>query len=400
MNWFIGPIQPASSTPEKGLWSHQSLGPMRQAAGERSRPLWAGSPCRPAAGRMTLARSPGGPVLIEEAGVKLTPLGHGSGSRPVAPIGPAGTPRRPRPSRSRRRPKLLCAVLLGAAVLATACGAGSPTGSGMPTSNPASSIPRMSVPPLAAGRCADDQPDRYVAEIFDVAAVETLTYTDSLQADLYRPAQDPATCRVGVVWVHGGGFTQASRDGTAEQAWGAQLARRGYLLASIDYRLGTGQPFGLDQALADPQRRAVVDGAIADAAAALAWMTDAATELGVDPARVAIGGTSAGGVIALGAGLTAADGARPCTIVSVAGDLDGGWVGADPPPVLLIHGDADQLVPYTSSVDARSVLTGNGGTAELVTIAGAGHEITGPPTDEMVSRTAGWLREQAAAGCR
>jgi len=238
-----------------------------------------------------------------------------------------------------------------------------------------------------------------VSEIFDVAPVETATYTDALQVDVYRPARDPATCRVGLVWVHGGGFTQASRDGTAEQAWGAALARRGYLLAAIDYRLGSGEQFSLDQVSADPHKRVVVDDAVADGRSALGWIAATADDLGVDPARLAIGGTSAGAVVALGAGLTAEADSSPCAIVSIAGDLEPGWVGEAPPPVLLIHGDADQLVPYGSSVDARTTLTENGGAAELVTIPGAGHEITGPPTDEMVSRTARWLREHAATGC-
>ena len=52
----------------------------------------------------------------------------------------------------------------------------------------------------------------------------------------------------GVISVHGGGFTQATRNGPAEQAWGAALAGRGFVLVAIDYRLGSGEPFGLDQA--------------------------------------------------------------------------------------------------------------------------------------------------------
>lgn len=286
-------------------------------------------------------------------------------------------------------------ALLAVALLLTACGSAGPTA---PNAT-ATATATATVQPLPAGPCGDDQPDRYVAEIFDAAPIVTTTYTDAQRVDIYRPAADPSSCRVGVVWVHGGGFTQASRDGSAEQAWGAALARRGYLLASIDYRLGTGEPFGLDQAQSDPQAAAVVDNAVDDARSALGWIVDSADDLGVDPKRIAIGGTSAGAMIALGAGLTADARTRPCTIVSVAGDLDPQWVGDAPPAVLLIHGDADQLVPYANAEDARAALLDKGGTTELVTIPGAGHEITGPPTDDMVVRTAQWLREHAAAGC-
>lgn len=143
----------------------------------------------------------------------------------------------------------------------------------------------------------------------------------------------------------------------------------------------------------------MVDDAIDDARSALAWLVTNADDLGVDPDRLAVGGTSAGAMIALGAGLTAGTGSRPCAIVSIAGDLDPTWVGDRPPATLLMHGDADQLVPYDNSVNARTVLIEQGGTAELVTIPGAGHEITGPPTEELVVQAARWLREHAATGC-
>src|SRR4051794_27835402 len=138
------------------------------------------------------------------------------------------------------------------------------------------------------------------------APVTTVSYASGLQADVYAPAGDPQTCKVGVVWVHGGGFTEATRNGEAEREWGSALARRGFVLASIDYRLGSGSPFALDSAT-DPYRNAVVENAIADAQTAVHWLRNSASEWGVDPSHVAIGGTSAGAMTALGAALTAAD---------------------------------------------------------------------------------------------
>ena len=281
--------------------------------------------------------------------------------------------------------------LCAAAVVA--CGSGAPSVESAAWPTPSSH------PPLVGDGCGDGQPGRYLEESFEVAPVRTATFTDSLQADIYGPAQDAASCRVSVIWVHGGGFTRAARNGPAEQQWGAALARRGYLVASIDYRLGQGEQFSLDQALADPALAAVVDGAVSDARAALGWLRAQATTWEVDPGRIAIGGTSAGAVTALGAAFTTAAGERPCAVVSVAGDLDPGWVPADPPPALLVHGDADSVVPYQSSVDASAAIIGQGGTAELVTVPGAGHEITGEPTPDLVAGVAGWLRERVASGC-
>ena len=128
-----------------------------------------------------------------------------------------------------------------------------------------------------------------------------------------------------MLWIHGGGFTQYARDSPAERPWGAALASRGYVVASIDYRLGTGEPFSLDQAT-DPGRKAVVADAVADAGTALGWFRGSAGEwTGCDPSRLVVGGTSAGAMIALGAGLSATGDYRPTAVVAIAGDLAADW---------------------------------------------------------------------------
>jgi dipeptidyl aminopeptidase/acylaminoacyl peptidase len=66
---------------------------------------------------------------------------------------------------------------------------------------------------------------------------------------------------------------------------------------------------------------------------------------------------------------------------------------------LFVHGDADGVVPYDSSVSAVDEISRAGGAATLVTISGAGHELTGVPEPEVVAAAAGWLREHAAARC-
>jgi acetyl esterase/lipase len=280
------------------------------------------------------------------------------------------------------------ALLLLGVVLSNCSGPTPPAGTATATPTPSTTSAGITAAPGTG--CADVQPGRYTTELFEPAPVTTVDYAPGLQADVYAPAGDPASCKVGVVWVHGGGFTQFARNGDAERAWGTALARRGFVAASIDYRLGSGAPFALDNAT-DPERNAVVENAIADAQTAVAWLRGSATQWGVDPARVAIGGTSAGAMTALGAGLTAPD--PPCAIISVSGDLRPEWVAEQQVPVLFIHGNADDIVPYSSSTDGKALLESAGGTAELVTIDGAGHEITGPPRPEMVDAAARWLAE-------
>jgi Predicted esterase len=166
----------------------------------------------------------------------------------------------------------------------------------------------------------------------------------------------------------------------------------------IDYRLGDGGGFILETAV-DPSRAAVVDNAVDDAQTAIDWIRTSATDLGVDPQRVAVGGTSAGAMTAAGAALTATGDSRPCTLVSISGAINNEWVGADPVSGLFVHGDADDVVPFDSSVSAVDEINRAGGAATLVTISGAGHEISGVPESEVVAAAAGWLREHAAARC-
>jgi len=311
----------------------------------------------------------------------------------------------PRQDRS-PRPNALrgtaCVAALGLATIALA-GCSTPPEPASPGSatSPAPSASASAADPTSAlppSTCRDDQPGRYVAETFTPAPVSTTEYTAGLKADVYQPADDPAACRVAVVWVHGGGFTQFDRTGDAEQAWGNALAARGYVAVLIDYRLGDGGGFILEAAV-DPSRAAVVDNAVDDAQTAIDWIRTSATDLGIDPQRVAIGGTSAGAMTAAGAALTATGDSRPCTLVSISGAINNEWVGADPVSGLFVHGDADDVVAYDSSVSAVDEINRAGGAATLVTISGAGHELTGVPEPEVVAAAAGWLREHAAGRC-
>jgi acetyl esterase len=96
----------------------------------------------------------------------------------------------------------------------------------------------------------------------------------------YRP--DGPAPRPALVFFHGGGFVigdLATHDGIARALANAS----GSVVASVDYRLA-------------PEHRYPV--AAEDAFAATAWVAREAERLGVDPARLAVGGDSAGGNLA------------------------------------------------------------------------------------------------------
>jgi acetyl esterase len=111
---------------------------------------------------------------------------------------------------------------------------------------------------------------------------------------VYAP-QAGATTPAAILYIHGGGFTVGSID--TEHANAAGLARQlGVTVASVEYRLAPEHPFpaGLE-----------------DCYAALQWLHAEAPALGVDRARIAIVGSSAGGGLAAGLALLARDRGGP-----------------------------------------------------------------------------------------
>lgn len=93
----------------------------------------------------------------------------------------------------------------------------------------------------------------------------------------------------GLVWAHGGGFTAGDLD-MPEADWVARsLAARGVAVVSVDYRLASAEHGNHYPAASD------------DVLAAWSWTLEHAGELGIDPARLAIGGASAGANLVTGA---------------------------------------------------------------------------------------------------
>jgi pimeloyl-ACP methyl ester carboxylesterase len=112
-----------------------------------------------------------------------------------------------------------------------------------------------------------------------------------LKLDIYYPKVDTFKNRPLVMLIHGGAFYIGSKESAAERSLATTLAKSGYLVASIDYRLG----FRLTPS--DVELSAYR--AVQDAHAALRFLAHNASGLGIDPQQVYVGGTSAGAVAAL-----------------------------------------------------------------------------------------------------
>ena len=109
---------------------------------------------------------------------------------------------------------------------------------------------------------------------------------------IYRPKD---ALRGALVYFHGGGWVIGSLEG-ADATCRALTNRARHAVISIGYRLAPETKF---------------PGPVEDAYAAVRWVADNAAELRIDPTRIAVGGSSAGGNLAAVAALAARDRGGP-----------------------------------------------------------------------------------------
>lgn len=230
---------------------------------------------------------------------------------------------------------------------------------------------------------------------------ESRTYDERFEAttlDILRSDESPTTAAPVIVYVHGGSWRGGSR--AAEAGVVERLARAGYVGINVDYRL---VPDG------------VFPNAVDDVFCALAFVQTHADELGIDPARLAVMGYSAGGHLIgmLAAGNDVAElqsdecpsgrASAPFAAISAAGPMDlptlstgsvvtefvgvefeddpARWALASPqthvsgnePPFLFVHAEHDLIVQVEQSERMADTLHAAGVSAELLKLEGGGH---------------------------
>ncbi|OBH89744.1 alpha/beta hydrolase [Mycobacterium scrofulaceum] len=137
-------------------------------------------------------------------------------------------------------------------------------------------------------RAAAEQTDARGVQIGE----ETVPAESPVPVRIYRGGQTPGPV---VVYCHAGGFALGNLDTDHRQC--VELARRGRCtVVSVGYRLAPEHPY---------------PAALADASAVLRWVVAGAGKLGVDPARLAVAGSSAGAALAACLAQAAADGSLP-----------------------------------------------------------------------------------------
>jgi dienelactone hydrolase len=193
---------------------------------------------------------------------------------------------------------------------------------------------------------------------------------DTLKMDIYQPTGDVATQRPLIVMAHGGSFVGGSKKDLV--ALCTAFAQRGYVTASIDYRLGMGFPPDSIQAMSAVWR------AVQDMKAAVRFFRkDAATAnvFRVDPNMIFVGGASAGGIMAVhyayldkpaeisstaidtialggieGNSGNAGYSSKVKAIVNICGAIaDTSWIQAGDVAMVSAAGNNDNTVPYCTN---------------------------------------------------
>lgn len=259
----------------------------------------------------------------------------------------------------------------------------------------------------------------------DVDIEHDVVYGDAgnrpLMLDIYRPREPNGAA---VLIVHG--WSRGSKDMLVEPA--KALARQGFAVLAQEYRLTGEAPFPAN---------------IHDVKRAIRWAKSHAEELGFDPDRLCLEGHSAGAHLVLLAAGTPEDprldppeglggvstrvaavvaiypptlfhmgearpsGSLPARVLpgadaseeaaALASPIE--HLTADYPPTMLLHGDADKVVPVSASRRFEERLRAVGGKVDLHIYAGLPHGFANHPEirPAMMGMIGGFFRRWAIA---
>jgi para-nitrobenzyl esterase len=144
---------------------------------------------------------------------------------------------------------------------------------------------------------------------------------DCLYLNVWTPATTGDERLPVMVWLYGGAYNEGG--GSAPFSQGDQLAKKGVVMVTLNYRVGALGFFSHPELTAADPHGASGNQAMGDAIAALQWVHENIAAFGGDPTRVTIFGESAGAAMA--GGLVGAPAAR--NIVTRAIPQSGAWMG-------------------------------------------------------------------------
>ncbi len=198
-------------------------------------------------------------------------------------------------------------------------------------------------------------------------AVNLKGENEQLFLNMYMPQADTMKHRPVVIFIHGGGFLNNTRFGGYGSRICNAFAKRGYVTATIDYRLGIADT-RTNNDYAEALYRAQQDGK-----AAVRFFRRYAEKYGIDTSQIFIAGSSAGSMTCLGMAYMKEENIPAGINKEKWGSLEGNsgnegfsskvqgvlnswgaipdyrWIKAGDAPLFNVAGTADKTVPYDSS---------------------------------------------------
>ena len=237
---------------------------------------------------------------------------------------------------------------------------------------------------------------RYQTEIFSSVTKTTVNYSDvytdnAHEMDIYTPDGDTEINRPLILFIHGGSFYGGDKTNIDCQDFCETFAKKGYVTASVNYRLVSLINIVSFLSNYDEQYEEVLKATVDVKAAIRYFRKDFANgdTYGIDPNTIFVGGTSAGGVTAVHLAYIDNISDLPTTpldiqavatslgglegdagnlgyssevsgVISFAGGINTlSWIDSNDEPIVSCQGDADATVNYNCGpgLNNPSVLT-------------------------------------------
>lgn len=257
---------------------------------------------------------------------------------------------------------------------------------------------------LTTGALAQQKTSRFAAEAgarywVQPDIVYNVANNTQLKLDVWYPNESKVPTPT-LVYIHGGGWIFGTKEGSVYQF--LPYMERGWRVVNVEYRMAS---------------NSLAPAAVVDTRCALRWVFRNAKQWNFDTSKIVLSGHSAGGHLSLITGMlpnggpldNACDGTEEMKVAAIinwygitdVNDIIAGpnrknygvmWMGSQSdakaiaksvspltyvrpglPPILTIHGNSDNVVPYSQATRLKQALDKAGDKNELFTVNGGGH---------------------------
>ena len=246
---------------------------------------------------------------------------------------------------------------------------------------------------------------KYKDQVYTISITNNIPYYNNTNAsvkskyylfDLFRPKEDTSGFKPLIIWMHGGGFKFGNKKSGGLPLWCREFAKRGYICASINYRLSKKKPLRRFPDLVE----GCLD-ATEDLQKAITYFKQNNALYKIDTSKIIVAGNSAGGITGLQAVYSSPyemmqlinkpgydslnrnhNPGSICAVINFWGALfDSNWLKNEKIPIVSVHGEKDRIVkfdhqgPVNGSLVIHRMADSLGIPNRLKSFPGYGHEL-------------------------